>query len=148
MKRIVIVLAVFVALAIAATAGAFPQVLTITPAAPTSADTLLLHMDVTLPTPCYGIRNAVAYLTGDVLHLDYEIHDPGLYDCIQVIAEGEFAVAHGPLPAGQYQVVVRERQYYGPLLVNEFHLYGELAVTGAQLQDERLTWSRVKASYR
>lgn len=143
MKRLAIALA---ALALAASAAAFPIDLTITPAEPTDQDPLALHMDVMLSTPCYWIRNVAAYRVADVLHLDYETYDPGLYACITVVVDAEFDAQHDPLPPGTYRVVVYERQYIGALLINEFWLEDELVVTGA-VPDEDLSWSALKTLY-
>ena len=90
---------------------------------------------------------ASAYLTGDVLHLDYVTYDPGIYACITVIAYAEFDLEHPALSPGTYRVEVYERQYVGSWLVNEFLLVDELTVTGA-LGDEAAAWGRVKAIYR
>jgi hypothetical protein len=144
MKRLLIALA---SLALAASAGAYPIELTIKPAEPTHLDPLELHMDVMLSTPCYEICNMAAYRVEDVLHLDYETYDPGLYACIQIVVPAEFVAAHDPLPPGTYPVVVRERQFVGPVLINEFWLYDELTVTGT-VPGEVLAWSQVKAIYR
>ncbi len=137
----------FTSLALAASASAYPMDLTISPAEPTHLDPLELHMDVMLSTPCYGIQNVAAYRIADVLHLDYETYDPGLYDCITVVVTAEFDARHDPMPPGAYQVVVYERQFNGPLLINEFWLYDDLVVTGT-VPDEDLTWSALKALYR
>lgn len=144
MRLVFFALAMLVA---AVSAVAVPQALTISPAEPYNIDPLELHVDVILPTPCYEIEAQVVYVTGEVLHVDYEIRDPGLYDCIQVLAEGEFDLIHDPLPTGHYQVVVHERQFYGSVQTGESYLYAELNV-GCVLPDEELAWGAVKASYR
>jgi hypothetical protein len=144
MKTTLLTLAI---LALTAKAAAVPTALTVTPAEPTQTDALLLHVDVTTSTPCYAVRNPVAYVQNGTLHIDFETYDPGLYDCIQVIAETEFEITHAPLPRGTYPVVVHERQFYGPLLINEFDLTGEVVVTAA-LTYELRNWSTLKALYR
>jgi len=136
-----------IVLALSAKAAAVPTALTILPAAPTQTDALLLHVDVTTSTPCYAVQNQVVYLQGGTLHIEYETYDSGIHDCIQVIAETEFELTHDPLPPGTYPVAVHERQLYGPMLINEFDLVGEVVVSGA-LEDDPRSWSAVKALYR
>ncbi len=133
-------------LLLAAAAGAYPDALSVRPANPGSGDPLVLHVDLTMPTPCYEVRNVAAYLQGGVLRVDYELYDPGLWDCIMVIAPAEFEVGHGPLPVGTWPVIVRERQIIGDLVLNEFELQAEVVVTGT-LVDAPMRWSALKATY-